>query len=168
MEAQTMNAGKYKSFSKRLIDAMKACGHAASRSPNGICIRTLSEFAGASEQICRRYIRGDALPDYEKVVNIATALNTSPGWLLFGEHNQARATHLPKAISDDLLHYILSKSHQLYQDETVETEDYADFVLELIRDVREIDTSKENLEKIIDLAVSSISSYKEKRIKQAM
>ena len=164
----TMTTGKYKSFSNRLIDAMKACGHSASRSPNGICIRTLSEFAGASEQICRRYIRGDALPDYEKVVNMARSLNTSPGWLLFGEEKRDDAAYQPKTIDDDLLHYILSKSHPLYREETGDTDDFADFVLELIRDVRDIDTSTSNLEKIIDLAVSSVSSYKEKRIKKAM
>lgn len=163
-----MSTGKYKNFSNRLIDAMKIKGHIASRSPNGICMRTLSEFAGASEQICRRYIRGDALPDYEKVINISTALGTSPGWLLFGEESQPTTMSRPKAIDDDLLHNILSKSHYLYREESIETDDYANFVLELIRDVREIDTSKENLEKIIDLAIGSISSYKKKRIKKAM
>ncbi|MBY0377336.1 MAG: transcriptional regulator, partial [Gammaproteobacteria bacterium] len=61
-----MVRGKYKKFSNRLIDAMKLNGYGASRSPNRICMKTLSKFAGASEQICRRYIRGDALPDYDK------------------------------------------------------------------------------------------------------
>jgi len=50
---------------------LKDKGHTASRSPNGICIRTLAEFVGASEQICRRYIRGVALPDYEKIIDLA-------------------------------------------------------------------------------------------------
>lgn len=164
----TMVTGKYKDFSNRLLNAMKANGYTASRSPNGICMRTLAEFAGASEQICRRYIRGDALPYHDKLLAIATALNVSPGWLLFGEDVPVETTHHSNSMDDDLLHYILSKSHRLYREETENTDDFADFVLELIRDVREIDTSKDNLEKIIDLALSSISSYKEKRIKKAM
>ena len=162
-----MTTGIHKDFSNRLINAMKTSGHTASRSPNGICIKTLAKFAGASEQICRRYIRGDALPDFNKVLNIATNLNISPGWLLFGEADESKSTSQPNPIDDDLLHYILSKSHPLYQENVGNTDDYADFVLELIRDVRDIDTSKENLHKIIGLAVSSVSSYR-KRSKQAM
>jgi hypothetical protein len=163
-----MSAGRYKEFSNRLIVAMKTCGHVASRSPSGICMRTLSELAGASEQICRRYIRGDALPDYDKIVTIAAQLNVSPGWLLFGEGDQLKIAPQPNVIDDDLLHYILTKSYHLYREETGNTDDYADFVLELIHDVREISTSKENLHKIIELAVSSITSFKEKRYKQAV
>jgi hypothetical protein len=163
-----MSAGKHKEFSDRLIIAMKTSGYVASRSPSGICMRTLSKLASASEQICRRYIRGDALPDYEKIVSIATQLNVSPGWLLFGEKDQLKIAHQPNAIDDELLHYILTKSYNLYREETGNTDDYADFVLELIHDVREINTSKENLQKIIELAVSSIASFKEKRNKQTV
>lgn len=161
-----MDVKKYKDFSERLIDAMKSKGYTASRSPRGICIQTLSKFAGASEQICRRYIRGDALPDYEKVKDIALNLGVSAGWLLFGEQDASKLQ--PKQVDADLLHYILTRSHHLYQKETGNTDDYADFVLGLIRDVREIDTSKENLLKIIDLAISSISSYEVKRTKNTM
>lgn len=163
-----MSTTASKDFANRLIIAMKSAGYVASRSPSGICMRTLSEFAGASEQICRRYIRGDALPDYNKIMNIANKLNVSPGWLLFGEEVQLKATHQPNLIDDDLLHYILTKSYHLYREETGNTDDYADFVLELIHDVREISTSKENLQKIIGLAVSSIASFKERRNKQAL
>ena len=163
-----MNAGQYKSFSNRLIDAMKSNGHVASRSPNGICIRTLAEFSGASEQICRRYIRGDALPDYEKVMKIAQHLNTRAGWLLFGEEQTAPVAEQPKSIPDDMLHYIVNKSHRAYRDETEDTDDCADFVVELVRDVREIDTTKEMFEKIINMAVKSISSYQKKEFKKAM
>lgn len=162
-----MDAGKYKDFSLRLIKAMKDKGHIASRSPNGICMSTLSRFAGASEQICRRYIRGDALPDYDKVINIAEHLQISPGWLLFGERDQIARARQQNLIDQQLLYYILKKSHHLYREETGNTDDYADFVMELVRDVREIDTSSENIRKIIDLAISSISSYEEKRIKKS-
>lgn len=157
-----MSAQKYKAFANRLIEAMKLKGYTASRSPSGICMKTLAQFVDASEQICRRYVRGDALPDYEKILLLSEHLDISPGWLLFGEEKHLGAQN-PLATNDDLLHYILKKSHYLYKEEIGSTDDYADFVLELVRDVRDIDTSKENLEKIIDLAVSSISSYTEKR-----
>lgn len=154
--------GKYKNFSNRLIDAMKLKGYVTSRSPNGICMKTLSQFAGASEQICRRYIRGAALPDYDKLINIAACLNVLPGWLLFGEKTQSEAE---QQSNDDLLQYILKASHHLYREESANDE-YADFVLGLLRDIRKIDTSKANLLKIIDLAIDSISSYKAKQTKK--
>ena len=155
-----MSINEYRDFSTRLITAMKSSGYTATRSPSGICITTLSKIAGASEQICRRYIRGDALPDYKKIVGIATALNVSAGWLLFGEGEPNKAEHNTKTMYDELLHYLLCKSYPLYRDNIENTDEFANFVIELFLDVREIDTSKEKLQKIIDLALSSISSYK--------
>lgn len=152
-----MTNGKYKNFSNRLIDTMKSSGYIASRSPSGICMRALSEFTGASEQICRRYIRGDALPDYEKVKNLAKHLQVNPGWLLFGDEGYPATAK--DQIDESLLHYILKQSHHLYRYTPDNNDDYADFVLGLIKEVRTIDTSKENLLKVIDLAIGSISSY---------
>ncbi len=154
-----MTSKKYTAFASRLIDALQANGHGASRSPNGICITTLAKISGASPQICRRYIRGDALPDYEKTLKIAAGLNISAGWLIYGEPAAPQPIAKFKTLDDDLLHYILHKCHALYREETNHTHAFANFVVELVRDVREIDTSKANLEKIIDLAISSISSY---------
>lgn len=155
-----MSKGAYQSFSNRLIQTLKDKGHTASRSPNGICIKTLAEFTGASEQICRRYIRGDALPDYEKVKQLANHLQVNPGWLLFGDGGNTA----PKKneIDEKLLHYILKQSHHLYPVSHSSNDHYADFVLGLIKEVRTIDTSENNLLKIIDLAIGSISSFKEK------
>lgn len=68
-------------------------------------------------------------------------------------------------INETLLHYILKQSHHLYPISQNRNNDYADFVLELLKEVNFIDTSNENLIKIIDLAISSISSYEEKRKK---
>jgi hypothetical protein len=160
-----MATGMYQSFANRLINILKTKGYIASRSPNGICIKTLANFTGASEQICRRYIRGDALPDYEKVKQVAKHLEVNPGWLLFGDEGD----HGPskKQIDETLLHYILKQSHHLYRDSYGNNDDYADFVLGLVKEVREIDTSKENLIKIIDLAIGSISSYEETRNKHS-
>lgn len=160
-----MTKGLYQSFSNRLIQTLKEKGFTASRSPNGICIKTLAKFTGASEQICRRYIRGDALPDYEKIKQLGHYLQVNPGWLLFGE--EENLTVSKNNINENLLHYILKQSHHLYPTIPGSNDEYADFVLGLIKEVRAIDTSDENLLKIIDLAISSISSYEEKRKKQS-
>lgn len=158
-----MLKNSYQSFAIRLIQAFKDKGHTASRSPSGICIKTLAEITGASEQICRRYIRGDALPDYKKVKQIADYLQINPGWLLFGDEAQTQPSK--SNINENLLHYILKQSHHLYPFSSSGNEDYANFVLELIKEVGGIDTSESNLLKIIDLAISSISSYEKKRKK---
>ncbi|HAT1795155.1 helix-turn-helix transcriptional regulator [Legionella pneumophila subsp. fraseri] len=160
-----MSKGPYQSFANRLINTLKDKGHTASRSPNGICIKTLADFTGASEQICRRYIRGDALPDYEKVKQLAQHLQVNPGWLLFGDEGDNSSNK--NEVDEKLLHYILKQSHHLYPVSHGSNDDYADFVLGLIKEVKAIDTSNNNLLKIIDLAIGSISSYEEKRKKHS-
>lgn len=165
-QGQYMSKGLYESFANRLIQTLKDKGHTASRSPNGICTKTLAEFTEASEQICRRYIRGDALPDYEKVKKLANHLQVNPGWLLFGEEGHAAPNK--NDIDETMLHYILKQCHHLYPVSHRSNDDYADFVLGLIKEVRAIDTSEDNLLKIIDLAIGSISSYEEKRKKQSL
>lgn len=159
-----MNKSPYQSFANRLIQTLKDKGYTASRSPSGICIPTLAQFTGASEQICRRYIRGDALPDYEKVKLMAQHLQVNPGWLLFGDEGDTKPKE--NIIDNALLHYILKQSHHLYPASHNRSDDYADFVLELLKEVRAIDTSKDNLVKIIDLAIGSISSHEERRNRQ--
>ncbi len=150
----------YTEFAERLISAMKLRGYGSSRSPHGICMKSLAKFADASEQICRRYMRGEALPSYEKIIAIAEALTISPSWLLFGETTDIKSS---KYLDDEILHYILMHSQALYQDKSSSSQEYADFIVGLVKDIRDIDTSKENLLKIIDLALGSISSFKQKK-----
>jgi transcriptional regulator with XRE-family HTH domain len=155
-----------KEFSDRLILSMKNAGHIDSRSPSGISVRTLAQVMGVSEQICRRYLRGDALPDYEKITDIALFLSVSPGWLLFGENNNLfKNEQTGIHIDAELLHYILERSHKLYMQSSRNSEDFSDFVLDLIKDVCTIDATNETLKKIIDLAVSSICSFEERKNK---
>ena len=150
-----MTKGKYKQFSYRLIDAMKANGHTDSRSPNGISMDTLAEFAGASVQICRRYIRGDALPDYDKVVSIATHLKISPSWLLFGEKDATKFTQ----IDADLMSYIVQKCSVLYFGAGEKTDEFVQFLMKLIREVQKINGNRETLEHVINLALDSVASF---------
>lgn len=156
-----MTKGKYKPFSHRLLDAMKTNGHTDSRSPNGICMNTLAEFAGASVQICRRYVRGDALPDYDKIVSIATHLKISPSWLLFGEKDSSKFTQ----IDNELLLYIITRCSELYFGKNEETEEFSQFVIKLVKEVQKINGNPETLEHVIDLALDSVHSYHASREK---
>jgi len=158
--------GTFVEFSCRLVSSMKRAGYSDTRSPSGISISTLADLMHVSDQICRRYLRGDALPDYDKVLRIAKALEVSPGWLLFGEHNELLISNSKSVTIDgDLLHYILEKSHALYMINPLHSDDFPDFVLDLIKDISTIDTNRDTLKKIIDVAVSSICSFEDKKNK---
>ena len=76
------NETKYTEFSNRLIEAMQSSGYTLNHSR--VSIKKLAEISGTSEQICRCYIRGVALPNYKRIILIAKSLKVSPGWLLFG------------------------------------------------------------------------------------
>lgn len=82
-----------KQFADRLRDAMIAAGFNSQRSTSGVCIHKLAEITGYSVQICRKYLRGEAIPDPVKLREIAVKIHVSPGWLLFGDsHNDQGIT----------------------------------------------------------------------------
>jgi transcriptional regulator with XRE-family HTH domain len=152
----------YAYFSDRLVSLMKLRGFTASRSPNGICMKSLAEFTDASEQICRRYIRGEALPSYEKIIKIASHLKVSPGWLLFGDQKDEPKR---RVFEEDILAYILKTTHALFPENS---NDFSEFVIGLLKDIRDIDVPNENLYKIVDLAVGSVATFQQKQKQQQL
>lgn len=158
-----INKSKYLQFSSRLIDAMKNAGYGTTRSPNGICIKTLADITNASEQICRRYIRGEALPDYAKILKISSQLRVSPGWLLFGEDNDDGSALKTKSsifIERELLEHIILKSLELLII-MKDKQELAPFIMDIIDDVTQIDANKEDLLKIIEISVNSAIRFNE-------
>ncbi|WBV70250.1 helix-turn-helix transcriptional regulator [Legionella pneumophila] len=149
-----------KQFAYRLRDAMIAAGHNSQRSPSGVCIHKLAEMTGYSLQICRKYLRGEVIPNPVKLIEIASKLNVSPGWLLFGEtHNDPGTSKEHITISKSLLHHIFTKAACLYNRELVEN-DVSDFLMDLINDISLINATEEQSKKIIDLAISSVSHFR--------
>lgn len=148
-----------KQFAYRLRDAMIAAGFNSQRSTSGVCIHKLSEITGYSLQICRKYLRGEAIPEPVKLAEIATKLQVSPGWLLFGEaHNDPGLSQNKISISKSLLHYIFTKAANLYNGSLKENE-IPDFLMELIHDVSMINANEEQSKKIIDLALASVKHF---------
>ncbi|QMT58930.1 helix-turn-helix domain-containing protein [Legionella sp. PC997] len=148
-----------KQFADRLRDAMIAAGFNSQRSTSGVCIHKLAEITGYSLQICRKYLRGEAIPDPVKLVEIASKLHISPGWLLFGDSHNAPGIFQEKvSISKNLLHYIFAKASCLYTDMLPEQE-IANFLIELIHDVSLIHADEEQSKKIIDLALASLKHF---------
>ncbi len=148
-----------KQFSYRLRDAMIAAGFNSNRSTSGVSIHKLVEITGYSLQICRKYLRGEAIPEPVKLVEIASKLQVSPGWLLFGDsHNDSFIARNKIIISKNLLLYILSEAANLYNAPNL-VNDVPDFLLELINDVSQINTNEDQSKKIIDLALSSVKHF---------
>lgn len=148
-----------KQFASRLRDAMIAAGFNSQRSTSGVCIHKLAEISGHSVQICRKYLRGEAIPEPIKLIDIARKLKVSPGWLLFGDdHNDYKSASNILAINKDLLHYIFTKAACLYNGNLKEQE-VPDFLMDLIHDISQINASEEQSKKIIDLALSSVQHF---------
>ncbi|MFA5960026.1 MAG: helix-turn-helix transcriptional regulator [Tatlockia sp.] len=148
-----------KQFACRLHDAMIAAGYNSQRSTSGVCIHKLAEITGYSVQICRKYLRGEAIPEPVKLVEIANTLKVSPGWLLFGDsHNAGILSQEQIAINKNLLRYILSSATELYNSDRSGKE-VSGFLFELINDISQINASEEQSKKIIDLALSSAKHF---------
>lgn len=146
-------------FAHRLREAMIQAGFHSPRSTSGVSIHKLAEITGYSLQICRKYLRGEAIPEPVKLAEIANYLNISPGWLLFGDHqDDAKASEHQINISKPLLHYILINAAPLYNRSSLEA-DLPDFLMTVISDISQINANEEQSKKIIDLALSSAKHF---------
>ena len=146
-------------FAMRLRDTMIAAGFNSPRSTSGVNIHKLAEITGHSPQICRKYLRGQAIPEPLKLVDIAERLQVSPGWLLFGDSDDCTEGNQHKlTISTNLLHYIFSQAHDLYH-ATCSADERSDFLLDLAKDLSHINANEAQSKKIIDLALSSARHF---------
>ena len=159
---QSMMMGKIdftQQFALRLRNTMIEAGFNSQRSTSGVNIHKLTEITGHSPQICRKYLRGQAIPDPLKLIDIALQLDVSPGWLLFGDHEERDQDSNHKlTINTDLLHYIFTQAETLYHSDCA-SEERSDFLLELTSDLSQINANEEQSKKIIDLALASARHF---------
>lgn len=142
-----------KQFAERLRSAMIAAGYSSSRSTSGVDIHQLAEMTGYSTQICRKYLRGEAIPEPSKLAEIAEQLQVSPGWLLFGDcHSDGQTTEQKITISKDLLYYIFAHVHELLNPQQSSSE-LPQFLLTLTTDISQINITDEQSKKMVDLAL---------------
>lgn len=149
-----------KQFSNRLRDAMIKAGFYSKRSTSGVDIHKLAEITGHSSQICRKYLRGEAIPEPSKLVSIAEQLYVSPGWLLFGDDsNHPGLSEKNITISRHLLHYIFTLAANLYSGDA-DTSEIAHFLMELCHDISQLQTDEKQSKKIIDLTLTSVRRFR--------
>ena len=147
-------------FALRLQPAMINAGHASQRSTSGIDIHQLVDITGYSAQICRKYLRGEAMPDPMKLHEIAKKLGVSPGWLLFGNEaeNPAGFPHQYLHIHKDILHAIFKKADILYKQEGCAIK-RADYLVALAQEISELKVDAAQSNQIIDIALSSATHF---------
>lgn len=147
-------------FASRLKSSLIDANYRSSRSPSGVDINKFAQMAGYSTQICRKYLRGKAIPEPNKLAEIAEKLNVSPGWLLFGDSHAKSTNEENKiTINKDLLHYIFTHANLLYTNEHAKKEVLPSFLLELTNNVSQIQADNEQSKKIIDLALFSVQHF---------
>lgn len=148
-----------KQFAKRLRESMIASGFASTSTVSGVNLFKLSEITGCSMQICRKYVQGNAMPGYSKVITLANSLNVSPGWLVFGDDiGHSREQEQLISINEESLHCILQEASHLR--EHLNKIDYADYLITLIKSVVSLDCSVDITSKVINLLVTLISNSK--------
>lgn len=148
-----------KQFAYRLRDALIAAGYISNRSTSGVDIHKLSKITGHSTQICRKYLRGEAMPEPAKLIHIAAKLQVSPGWLLFGEKHHDDPTEPDKIkISKNLLYYIFKQADSLYNAQ-LSSQEVTDFLFELANDVSQLNADEVQSKKIIDIALGSVKHF---------
>lgn len=150
-----------KIFANRLIAAMNQAGYLSSRSSVGVQISKLAIAAKCSHQMARKYVLGEALPEYDVILSIARWLNISPAWLLFGEeptNNEAEKVANRIEIDADLLKYILKKVAHLY---TIfdDEDELISFIIDIIYDATHLNAEPEAVRKIVDVAINSAQRF---------
>ncbi|OGV34552.1 MAG: transcriptional regulator [Legionellales bacterium RIFCSPHIGHO2_12_FULL_35_11] len=147
-------------FASRLKISLINANYDSNRSPSGVNISKFSQMVGYSAQICRKYLRGQAIPEPNKLAEIARKLNVSPGWLLFGDcHTKQQDAENKITINKNLLHYIFTHANNLYTNPIQNQESLPTFLMELTYNVSQIEANYEQSKKIVDLALYSVKHF---------
>ena|SRR3990167_8117324 len=141
---------------------MKQAGLDSSVSKAGVKTKKLAEISGCSEQMARRYVLGEALPNIDIIYKIAIWLKLSPGWLIFGEHSVPYAaehdTNNCVSINVEVLQYLLTQSYKL----VVITKDFnkiTAFIMDTINNITRIKTDQTTIMQIIDTYIQSAIKF---------
>ena len=135
-------------FATRLRNALLSAGFQSQRSMSGVDILKFAQAIQHTPQICRKYLRGETIPEPQKLSEIAQMLNVSPGWLLFGDsHSQQDHENNKITISKNILHHLFSHISLLCSPNNA-SEVLPNFWLELTEDLQEFENNEEKSKKI--------------------
>lgn len=149
------------SFSRRLKKLVAEKGFQSNRSKCGIDITKLAQISDCSYQMARKYALGEALPELAVVAKIATWLDTSASWLLFGEKQTALSSKKQGAVIEiepTLLKYILKKCSILFSYSN-NIDEIVNFIVETVYDAAHLNSDHQTIYKIIDMMVASATLF---------
>lgn len=122
----------------------------------------MANAIGCSSQMVRRYVLGEALPDYFVAIKIAKWLEVSPGWLIFGDEfnglNNDSNNQEQIKIEKEVLEYALENLIPLIHSSTNQKE-LISFIVSILFDASYISPDNEKIKKIIDMAVNSVKHF---------
>lgn len=147
------------SFAERLRISLIKAGYTSNRSSTGVDIMKFANVIQYTPQICRKYLRGETIPEPQKLSEIAQHLQVSPGWLLFGDSHSFEALENHKiTINKNILHHLFTHISQLCSPQN-SSDKLPNFWLELTEDLQEFNQNEEKSKKIIDMALSSYKHF---------
>ena len=155
------------SFAERLRISLIKAGLDSTRSSSGVDIMKFAKMIDHTPQICRKYLRGETIPEPKKLTEIATHLDVSPGWLLFGDsHGQKEHEKNKITINKNILHHLFTHISQLCSTQN-SSEVLPNFWLELTEDLQEFNNHEEKSKKMIDIALSSFKHLSQSKKNEA-
>lgn len=140
---------------------MKHAGFASSVAKAGVKTKKLAEISSCSEQMARRYVLGESLPNIDIIYKIAAWLSISPGWLVFGDHNPNSMQNDSRKfvkIELDILEYVLVQSYQLVMI-TKDVSKVTALIMDVIHNVIQIQADKAIIMQIIDTYVQAAIKF---------
>ncbi|NDH08101.1 MAG: transcriptional regulator [Gammaproteobacteria bacterium] len=148
-------------FAERLRTSLINAGYSSKRSSSGVDVLRFAELIAHSPQICRKYLKGECIPEPQKLHEIATHLDIAPGWLMFGD-SHAKIDHQENkiTINRNLLHHLFMHISDLCK--PITKNDYLpQFWLEITEDLQHFNTTEEQSKKMIELAFSPLKHLSE-------
>ena len=149
-------------FANRLTQELKNKGLISNASSSGVQVIQMAKAINCSSQMVRRYVLGEALPDYFVAIKIAEWLGVSPGWLIFGDEfngfNNDSNNQEQIKIEKEVLEYALENLIPLINSSKNQKE-IISFIVSILFDASYISADNQKIKKIIDMAVNSVKHF---------
>jgi transcriptional regulator with XRE-family HTH domain len=146
------------SFPARLISSLKNKGFASSTANSGVRVGDLARAIGVTSSACNKYISGIVLPDYAKILMIASWLDVDVTWLMYGD--EVASSQAQKAMIDcDTVETILTMALPVFEHGA--PKDVVHFIMNELRKAADISTDRESTLNSLKSAISSSLQFSE-------
>ena len=149
-------------FANRLARELRNKGLISNTSSSGVQVTQMASAIDCSPQMVRKYVLGEAMPDYLAAIKMSNWLGVAPGWLIFGDEanvfNSDSNNQEQIKIEKDVLEYALENLIPLISSSKNQKE-IISFIVSILFDASYISADTEKIKKIIDMAVNSAKHF---------